>query len=169
VTKTTGAVALAAAVLLLGGAAGCAGRDDLTVRSGGPVAADQWAAAGVWTDLTSGAPVPIPDIGGFPLAPGAVLTYMVTSTVRAAGAGVPVTLGVDPTSITRDPALLADLTVSTAVTVDGAPATAITAEDDDHQVQAVVTLEVDDSPSDPTRLAELDLDALRLVLQRNER
>jgi alternate signal-mediated exported protein len=169
VTRTTGAVALAAAVLLLGGAAGCADRDDLTVRTGGAVTADPRAAAGVWADLTSGAPVPIPDIAGFRVTPGTVLTYTMTSTVQAAGASGPVTLAVDPASITRDAALLADLTVSTAVTVDGAPAPALTEEDDGHQVQAVVRLDVDESPSDPTRLAELDLSALRLVLQRNRR
>jgi alternate signal-mediated exported protein len=169
VTKTTGAVALAAAVLLLGGAAGCADRADLTARTDGPVAADPPAEAGAWADLTSGAPVPIPDIARFPVVPGAVLTYTVTSVVQAAGASGPVTLAVDPTSLTRDPALLADLAVSTAVTVDGAPATALTEEDDGHQVQAVVTLDVDESLSDASRLAGLDLSALRLVLHQNRR
>jgi len=167
VTRTTGAVALAAAVLLL--TAGCAHRDDVTAGTRGPVSTAPGATAGVWADLTSGAAVPIPDIAGFAVAPGTVLTYTVTSTVHATGAIGPATLAVDPTSITRDPDLLDDLVVSTAVTVDGTPATTLTEAYDGQQVQAVVTLGVDPSLADRTRLAELDLSALRLVLQRNPR
>jgi alternate signal-mediated exported protein len=169
VTMTTGAVALTAAVLLLGTAGGCARDHDLSTRTQVPAAGSPRATAGVWADLTSGSAVPIPDIGGFAVAPGAVLTYTVTSTLHAAGANVPATLRVDPSSITRDPDLLADLAVSTAVTVDGAPAAALTEADDGHQVQAVVTLDFDESMSDRTRLADLDLAALRLVLHQNRR
>jgi alternate signal-mediated exported protein len=169
VTTTTGVVALAAAVLLLGGAGGCAHPDELTARTGGPVAGDPRTTAGAWADVTSGPAVPIPDIAGFAVAPGAVLTYTMTSTLHAAGSNAPATLGVDPTSITGDPDLLAALAVSTAVTVDGAPATTLTEAHDGHQVQAVVTLDVDESLPDRTRLGDLDLSALRLVLQQNGR
>lgn len=169
-----GAAALAAAgALLLGGYGTYALWTDSASLDGGTVGSGQLAitdaTAGVWADVTSGTPVTIPDIAAFAIVPGDVLTYTVGATVRAQGDNLVATLTADPGSITGDPELLADVDVSTAITVDGAAAAAITEEDDGSAVQAVVTLDFDVASTNVTQLQDLDLSALTLVLQQNAR
>jgi alternate signal-mediated exported protein len=168
VNRTTmrGAVALAAGALLLGS---CTQGDDGRAAPEVPGPPGQAAATGAWADVSSGTAVPIADITRFVVAPGQVLRYTVASTLQASGANGPATLTVDPTSIAPDPNLLAGVAVTTRITVDGAPVTAITKARDGQTVEAVVTLDFDESAADRTRLAGLDLSALSLVLQQNAR
>jgi alternate signal-mediated exported protein len=169
VNKTTLA-AVATAALLVGGLSSFEHRDGTGSASAAPQGSGRQSAdgtAGVWADVSSGTAVPIPDIARFVVAPGDVLTCTLTSTVLAQGDTAPATLAADPTSITDDPDLLAAVALSTAITVDGAPAVAIGEADDGRRVQAVVTLDVDESLADPAQLEDLHLGRLRLALQPN--
>ena len=168
---TVAATALASAALLLVGVGGLGHRDAVEPAAAAPLGSGRQGAAdvspGVWSDVSSGTAVPIPDIARFVLAPGDVLTYAVTSTVRAQGDAAPATLAVDPASLADDDDLLAAVAVNTAITVDGRPAVALGAADDGRRVQALVTLDIDESVVHPAQLAELHLSRLRLVLQPN--
>ena len=58
---------------------------------------------GEWADASSGTPVAIPDIDDFLVGPGDVLTYTLSSTVRARGDNLAATLKADPSSISDNP------------------------------------------------------------------
>lgn len=170
-----GGLALAAAlVLLLAGYGTYALWSDSETLNGGALSSGQLAFegsdAGVWRDASDGAPGEvIADIATFQIVPGDVLTYTLTRTVRASGDNLVATLAADPSSITGDPELLADVAVTTGLSVNGAAATAITEANDGQQVVATVTFDFDEASTNETQLQALDLSALQLTLTQNPR
>lgn len=170
-----GAAALAAAAaLLLGGAGTYALWNDTESLDGGAVASGELkitgATAGVWRDVSGGGTgTVIADIASFLVVPGDTLTYTVGATVLAKGDNLSATLTADPTSVTGDPALLADVDVTTAVRVGGAVVPTITEANDGQTVQTVVTLAFDEASTNATQLQDLDLADLELVLQQSPR
>lgn len=170
-----GALALvAAAVVLMAGFGTYALWSDSETLNGGTVSSGQLAFEGtdpgVWADASEGLPGdPITDITAFRIVPGDVLTYTLTRTVRASGDNLVATLAADPASISGDPALLADVAVTTGITVDGTPAGPITEAEDGQAVVATVTLTFDEDSTNETQLQQLDLSALELTLTQNAR
>ena len=116
-----GAIALGAAgLLLLGGAGTYALWSDSVDLAGGTVNAGQLefvsTTPGEWRDVSDGAPgTVISDISTFQIVPGDVLTYSLSTTLRAQGDNLAATIAADPTTIDGPPELLADVEVSTAV------------------------------------------------------
>ena len=169
-----GAIALAAAGLILAGGGGTyALWSDQVTLNGGDVNAGQLKLTdtqpGAWFDLSSGTATAIPDIAAFHVVPGDVIEYRVTSTVEAQGDNLKATLAADPASVTGDPALLADMVVTTGITVGGAAQTAITEADDNKQVDVKVNFAFDDASTNATQLETLDLSALQLTLTQDAR
>lgn len=170
-----GALALVTAVVvLMAGYGTYALWSDSETLDGGAVSSGQLAfegtAPGVWADASDGLPGdPIADIATFQIVPGDVLTYTLTRTVQASGDNLVATLTADPSSITGDPELLADVAVTTGVTVDGAAAGPITEANDGQAVVATVTLTFDEASTNETQLQQLDLSALELTLTQNAR
>ena len=170
-----GAAALAAAAaLLLGGYGTYALWSDSETLNGGTIASGRLAldgtTAGVWRDASGGTPgTVIPDISTFQIVPGDVLTYSLSRTVRAQGDNLQATLAADPSSVTGDPELLADVDVTTAVTVNGTATTAITPANDGQTVNVLVTFHFDPLSANATQLQSLDLSALQLTLTQNPR
>ena len=170
-----GALALvAAAVLLLGGYGTYALWSDSEVLDGGSVSSGQLAfegaGAGVWRDASDASPGDvIADITTFQIVPGDTLTYTLTRTVRASGDNLVATLAANPASITGDPELLADVAITTGITVAGATATAITEANDGQVVVATVTFVFDEASTNETQLQALDLSALELTLTQTAR
>ena len=78
----------------------------------------------------------IPDIDDFLIGPGDVLTYTLSSTVRARGDNLGATLQADPSSITDNPYLLSDVDMTTDVSVDGRQTSAITGADDGQSLRS---------------------------------
>lgn len=169
-----GAAALAAAAaLLLGGAGTYALWNDTESLDGGAVAAGELkitaATAGVWRDVSGGGAGTVIDIATFLVVPGDTLTYTAGATVLAKGDNLSATLTADPTSVTGDPELLADMAITTAVRVGGALVPTITEANDGQTVQTVVTLAFDEASTNVTQLQDLDLADLELVLQQSPR
>ena len=169
-----GAIALsAAALLLLGGAGAYALRSDSLDRQRSAIVAGQLRFSdtipGVWADASSGTPEAIRDIDDFSVSPGDVLTYTLSSTVRARGDNLAATLKADPSSITDNPYLLSDVDVTTEVSVDGSQTSAITGADSGKPVEVVVTLAFGRGSLDSGELAALDLSGLTLTLEQDVR
>jgi alternate signal-mediated exported protein len=170
-----GALALlAAVVVLMAGYGTYALWSDSETLNGGTVSSGQLAfegaTPGVWADVSDGAPGDvIADITTFQIVPGDVLTYTLTRTVRASGDNLVATLAADPASVAGDPELLADVAVTTGVTVNGAAAGPITEANDGQAVVATVTFTFDEASTNETQLQELDLSALELTLTQNAR
>ena len=170
-----GAAALAAAAaLLLGGYGTYALWSDSETLNGGSIDSGQLAldgtTAGVWRDASAGTPgTVIADISTFRIVPGDVLTYSLSRTVRAQGDNLQATLAADPSSVTGDPELLADVDVTTAGAVNGTATTAITPANDGQTVNVLVTFDFDPLSLNATQLESLDLSALQLTLTQNPR
>lgn len=170
-----GIVALAAAaVLLVGGYGTYALWSSTTTLDGGAVNSGQLKLVdptpGVWTDVSAGAPgTVIPDIAAFNIVPGDTLTYSTSATVRAQGDNLAATLAADPTSVTGDPELLADVAVSTVVSIGGTTVAAITEDNDGDSVATVVTFAFSAASGNTTQLENLDLSNLKLTLTQNAR
>jgi alternate signal-mediated exported protein len=169
-----GAIALCAAGLLLLGGAGTyalwsdsVDRQRVLVSSGQLPYSD--TLPGEWADASSGTPVAIPDIDDFLVGPGDVLTYTLSSSVRARGDNVAATLKADPSSISDNPQLLSDVDVTTDVSVAGRRTSAITGADKGRAVDVVVTLAFARGSVSSGELAALDLSKLRLTLLQDTR
>ena len=169
-----GAVALCAAgLLLLGGAGTYALWSDSVERQRVLISSEQLRFSdtlpGAWADATSGTPVAIPDIDDFLVGPGDVLTYTLSSTVRARGDNLAATLKADPSSISDNPQLLSDVDVTTDVTVAGRQTSAISGANDGQRLDVVVTLAFARGSTSSGELARLDLSNLTLTLQQDAR
>lgn len=169
-----GVLALAAAGLLLGGGASTyALWSDTVTLNGGNINSGQLqlvdTTAGAWYDVSTGTAAPIADIAAFQVVPGDIIEYRVSSTVEAEGENLTATLAADPASVTGDPALLADMDVTTAVLVGGTAQTAITEANDGEQVDVNVTFAFDEASGNGTQLQSLDLSALELSLTQDAR
>lgn len=169
-----GAVALAAAGMLLAGGGGTyALWSDQVTLNGGNINSGQLKLVdtqpGTWFDLSSGTAAAIPDIAAFTVVPGDVIEYRLVTTVAAEGNNLQATLVADPTSVTGDPALLADMAVTTGITVGGAAQAAITEADDAKEIDVNVTFDFDDASTNVTQLESLDLSALQLTLTQDAR
>jgi alternate signal-mediated exported protein len=170
-----GAVALAAAgLLLLGGAGTYALWSDSVTLDGGSVSSGQLAfadtTAGVWRDVSDGAPgTTITDINTFVIVPGDILTYSLSTTLRAQGDNLAATLAAEPSSITGDAELLADIDVTTAVSTGGAPIAAITEANDEDVIDVVVTLTFDEASGSLSQTDDIDLSNLALTVNQNPR
>lgn len=170
-----GAIALGAAgLLLLGGAGTYALWNDTVDLAGGEVSSGQLrftgTTTGAWADASGpGAPVAIPDITAFLLVPGDVLTYSLSTTLRAQGDNLEATLAADPTSVTGPTPLLTDVTVTTAVSSGGTAISAITEANDNQTIDVVVTLDFTDTSLNASQLQTLDLSGLELTVQQNPR
>lgn len=170
-----GVVALvAAAMLLLAGYGTYALWSDSETLDGGDINSGQLelqgTGAGVWRDASGGAPgTVIEDIAEFNIVPGDVLTYTLTRTVAATGNNLVATLAADEASVTGDPELLADVEVTTGITINGTAATAITEANDGQTIVATVTIDFDEASTNETQLEALDLSALELTLTQNPR
>lgn len=168
------AALVVAGLLLLAGYGTYALWSDSETLNGGSLSSGQLAFEGAtpgeWRDASEGAPGElIPDIATFQIVPGDVLTYTLTRTVRASGDNLIATLAADPASVTGDPELLANVAVSTGITVDGAAAGAITESNDGQEVVVTVTFDFDEGSTNATQLQSLDLSALELTLTQNPR
>ena len=169
-----GAVALAVAGLLLAGGGGTyALWSDQVTLNGGNINSGQLKLVdtqpGAWFDLSSGTAAAIPDIATFQVVPGDVIEYRVVTTVAAEGENLKATLLADPASVTGDPALLADMTVTTGIAGGGAAQTAITEADDNQQIDVSVNFDFADASTNATQLESLDLSALQLTLTQDVR
>lgn len=170
-----GTLALAvAALLLLGGFGTYALWSDSETLGGGTIAAGELKLdgddPGVWTDVSAGgAGTVIPDVDDFLIVPGDVLTYSLTRTVLAKGDNLQATLAADPTSVTGDAALLADVDITTAVTIAGTAVTAITDANDEQDVTVLVTFTFDEASANATQLQTLNLANLQLTLTQDPR
>ena len=169
-----GVIALATAGLLLGGGASTyALWSDQVTLNGGNVNSGQLKLVdtqpGAWFDVSSGTASAIADITTFKVVPGDVIEYRLSTTVEAEGHNLQATLAADPASVTGDTALLADMTVTTAITVGGAAQTVITEADDNKQVDVDVRFAFDEASLNPTQLESLDLSALQLSLTQDAR
>lgn len=169
-----GVIALAAAGLLLSGGAGTyALWSDQVTLNGGNVNSGQLKLVntqpGSWFDLSSGTPAAITDIATWRVVPGDVIEYRVSTTVAAEGQNLAATLVADPASVTGDPALLADMQVTTAITVGGTAQTTITEADDNKQIDVNVDFTFDEASTNATQLQSLDLSALQLTLTQDAR
>jgi alternate signal-mediated exported protein len=169
-----GAIALCAvALLLLGGAGAYALRSDSVNRQRSAVSSAQLRFSdtmpGEWAETSSGRSVAIPDIDDFPINRGDVLTYTLSSTVRARGDNLGATLIADPSSITDNPYLLSDVELTTDVTVDGRQTSAITEADNGRPLDVIVTLAFGRGSLESDELAALDLSGLTLNLQQDAR
>lgn len=165
---------VAAGVLLLAGYGTYALWSDSETLDGGSLSSGELAFAGtdpgVWRDASAGTPgTVIADITAFQIVPGDVLTYTLTRTVEASGDNLVATLAADPATVTGDPELLADVDITTAVTVDGAATTAITEANDGQEVVATVSFAFDEASTNETQLQALDLSSLELTLTQNPR
>lgn len=165
---------VAAGTLLMAGYGTYALWSDSETLDGGSLSSGELAFSGtdpgVWRDASAGAPgTVIADIAAFQIVPGDVLTYTLTRTVEASGDNLVATLAADPASVTGDPELLADVDVTTAITVDGTAATAITEDNDGQEVVATVSFTFDEASTNETQLQALDLSALELTLTQNPR
>ena len=170
-----GAIALGAAgLLLLGGAGTYALWSDSVTLNGGTVNSGQLefvgTTPGVWRDVSDGTPsAPIANISTFLIVPGDVLTYSLTTTLRAQGENLAATIAADPTSITGDAELLADIDLTTAVTSAGDPVTTITEDNDNDVIDVVVTITFDEDSGNDSQLSDLNLSALQLTVDQNAR
>jgi alternate signal-mediated exported protein len=170
-----GAIALGAAgLLLLGGAGTYALWSDSVTLDGGTINAGQLDLAvtspGAWADVSTGTPVAIPDIAAFPVVPGDVLTYSLSATLTAEGENLEATLAADPASITGDADLLADMTITTAVSTGGVAITGpITEANDGDEIDVVVTLTFAEDSGNETQTDDLDLSAFALTVNQNPR
>ena len=167
-----GALALGAAgMLLLGGAGTYARWSDAVNLNGGAINSGQLrfvdTTTGTWTDTSTNQV--ISDISAFRVVPGDVLSYKLSTTVRAEGENLEASLAADPSSVTGDAELLADIDVTTNVAVNGTPTSTITEANDGNRVDVTVTLAFDEASLNPTQLQSLDLSALRLTLEQNPR
>jgi alternate signal-mediated exported protein len=169
-----GMIALCAAgLLLLGGAGTYALSSDSLDRQRAAISSDQLhfsdTLPGEWADASSGTPVAIPDIDDFLVGPGDVLTYTLSSTVRARGDNLATTLRADPSSISKNPQLISDVDVTTDVSIAGRPTSAITDADNGKALDVVVTVAFARGSVSSGELAALDLSNLRLTLQQDAR
>jgi alternate signal-mediated exported protein len=170
-----GAIALGVAgLLLLGGAGTYALWSDSVDLAGGTINSGQLefvnTTTGEWRDISDGTPGdPITDISGFRIVPGDVLTYSLSTTLRASGDNLEATLAADPSSITGDADLLADIDVTTAVSTGGSPITTITEANDQDVIDVVVTLTFDEASDNDSQLDDLDLSNLQLTVEQNPR
>ena len=170
-----GAIALGAAgLLLLGGAGTYALWSDSVDLEGGTINSGQLefvdTTAGAWADASTGTPVPIADITTFLIVPGDVLTYSLSTTLRAQGDNLEATLAADPTSITGDATLLADVDVTTVVSTGGTPIVGpITEANDEDVIDVVVTLAFDEASTNASQLDSIDLSGLELTVDQNPR
>ena len=174
VNPLRGAIALcAAALLLLGGAETHAMWSDSLDRQRSAISSGQLRFSdtipGEWADVSSGTPIAIRDIDDLVIGPGSVLTYTLSSTVRARGDNLGATLKADPSSITDNPYLLTDVDMTTDVSVDGRQTSAITGADDGQKLEVIVTLAFGRGSLDSDELAALDLSGLTLTLQQDAR
>ena len=169
-----GLAAVVAALLLLGGYGTYALWNDTESLDGGAIEAGELKldspTEGVWTDVSEGgAGEPIPDIAGFLVVPGDVLTYAMQATVLAKGENLEATLSADPASVTGDAELLAAMDIQTDVVVSGEPVATITEANDGQTVAVTVTFTFDEASGNETQLQGLSLADLELVLQQNPR
>jgi spore coat-associated protein N len=171
-----GAIALGAAgLLLLGGAGTYALWSDSVDLEGGTIDSGRLefvnTTAGVWRDVSDSAnPAIIPTIADFLIVPGDVLTYTISTTLRAQGDNLEATIEADESSITGDPELLADVDVTTAVTTTGGATIAVITEANDNApVTVVVTLTFDEASTNETQLESINLSALELTVNQNPR
>jgi alternate signal-mediated exported protein len=171
-----GAIALGAAgLLLLGGAGTYALWSDSVELSGGTINAGQLefvsTTIGVWRDASAGPPgTTIPDIGNFSIVPGDVLTYSLSTTLRAQGDNLAATIAADPSTIAGDQDLLDDITVTTAVGTGGTAITGpITEENDGDVIDVVVTITFAATSGNETQLDTIDLSDLELTVDQNPR
>lgn len=172
--RLKGALALCTvALLLVGGSVAYALRSDGVDRQRRVINSGQLrfsdTVPGEWTDATSGTPVAIPDVAALVIDPGDVLTYRLSSTVRARGDNFPATLVADPSSISDDPELLRNIELTTEVSVAGRQTTAITGADDGETLDVVVTVVFGRTSLTSRALSELDLSDLMLTLRHDAR
>ncbi len=114
--------------------------------------------------------MPIADITTFLIVPGDVLTYSLSTTLRAQGDNLEATLAADPTSITGDATLLADVDVTTVVSTGGTPIVGpITEANDEDVIDVVVTLAFDEASTNASQLDSIDLSGLELTVDQNPR
>lgn len=124
---TKGAIAVAAAgVLLLGGAGSYALWSDSQTAPGGTVTAGELKLVpvnvGSWTEISttgSVAPGPIANISTFKMVPGDILEYNATYTIAASGNNLKATISADQGSIVRTGITEADTPVAVTSTVGG--------------------------------------------------
>ena len=167
-----GAIAAGVAgIVMLGGYGTYALWNDTASLDGGAVNSGELAltpttpADGAWTDVTAGgAGTPIVDIATFEIVPGDILTYTTSATITATGDNLEATLTADPTSVTGDPELLADVDVSTEVLVAGAAVPTISEANNGQLAAVTVTFDFDALSVNETQLQDLDLSGLQLVL-----
>ena len=169
-----GVIALAAAGLVLAGGGGTyALWSDQVTLNGGNVNSGELKLVdtqpGTWFDLSSGTATAIADISTFRVVPGDVIEYRVVTTIAADGDNLKATLAADPASVTGDPELLADMAVTTGITVGGVAQTAITEADDAKQIDVAVDFDFAAASLNATQLETLDLSALQLTLTQDAR
>jgi spore coat-associated protein N len=172
-----GAIALgAASLLLLGGAGTYALWSDTDTVDGGTIASGQLrfvdTTPGVWTDISEGTPgVVIPDIEEFQIVPGDVLTFSAATTLRAEGDNLAATLSGTLPTASGSPELLADVSVTTAVTSNGAPLTSnvVTEENDGDVLGILITLTFDEESGNESQLGTIDLSDLTIAVNQNPR
>lgn len=164
------AFALCAAALLLGSAGMYAVWSDETDDdrgdeiSSGPLRFSD-TLPGEWADASTGTVVAIDDIDDFVVIPGDVLTYTLSSTVRAEGDRVATTLEADPSSITDEPRLLEDVDLTTEMAVGGRPRSVITEADNGETLDVTVTLAFGPASLSAGTLSGRDLSGLMLTMR----
>lgn len=163
-----GALAAAAAALLLVGGAGTIAfwNDSETVDAGtitaGELALEPGEAAATWTDTTTD--TPIDDIGDFLVVPGDNLVYEATFVVTAQGDNLEATLEVDESSITGD--LPAESTMTVEVLGADGPLSAITEANDGETITAQITFDFPyEEATNDSQTTDVDLSGLVLTLE----
>jgi alternate signal-mediated exported protein len=171
-----GAIALAAAGgLLLGGAGTYALWNDSVDLSGGTINSGQLefvdTTPGVWRDVSDGSPgTVITNISTFVIVPGDVLTYSLSTTLNAQGDNLEATIAADPSTITGDADLLADLDITTAVSTGGTEITGpITEANHEDVIDVLVTLTFDETGDNDSQTDEIDLSEFTLTVTQNQR
>ena len=162
-----GAIALGAAGrLLLGGAGTYALWNDSVELDGGTVNAGQLefvgTSPGSGPTSPDGTPATITDITTFLIVPGDVLTYSLSTTLRAQGNNLAATLTAAlPTGTPATPPSAGRRDVETVVTTAAARSRRpITEANDGDEIDVVVTLTFDEDSVNATQLHEVDLSGL---------
>ncbi len=166
--STKGAVAAAAAgVLLLGGAGSLAYWSSTQDVPGGTINSGSLALStpdcGAWS-LDSGEDVPVVYADGDPLVPGDELTKTCTFTITATGNHLRATLGVTDAEFTAVNDLSEDLDASAVFTVGANPIPAeITEGNDGNIVSAAITVTFDPTSGNESQLGTAVLDDITVT------